>query len=115
MVVLKELFDLLQKNDPLADYVEAFEDNLDNDSALRSIAGRIGIFIPDQEDALYLLYDQLKRYLESYPDIRTTRKLMNISPNEYRKHLIEISKDNSKLSEDDFQLLYSNRLLEKFY
>lgn len=115
MAVLKELYDLLQENDPLEDYINAFEDNLGDDSILRSLADRIGVWIPDREDALYVLYDQLKRYLESYPDIRETQKLINISPTEYRKHLEDISEANSNLSEESFQLLYSNRLLEKFY
>jgi hypothetical protein len=93
----KELYALLKIGDkhPLERYVLAIDSNLDDDSLLRVIGERIGINIDDSDDAAVTLYLRLKDYLEKETNIERTRKIINMSFEEYN--------NPSK---------YANRLLE---
>lgn len=65
----KDLYNLLyrekssSKTHPLERYIFAIDENWDNDSALRSIAERIGIYIPPETDSAVYLYESLSDYL----------------------------------------------------
>lgn len=100
--------DLLKNREdhPLEEYILAIENYLDDDVVLRSIGDRIGIAIPDKEYAYIVLYDGLKNYLMNEEDPKVTEEIINMTFEEYWK-----TKPN--LSEEDVNLLYSNRLLEK--
>jgi hypothetical protein len=101
----------IAEDHPLANYLKAIDNYLDDDSLLRVIGERIGIYVPDGENAAVYLHFKLREYLEKEKDIRRTYKLMHISPTEYEKYLINLDNKNKKLSRNDFVILYSNRLL----
>ena len=107
----EELYNMINKDHVLAKYIVAFDNHLDNDSILRSIGERIGIFIPEDEYAPFVLYIKLKEFLtkENNPDL--TRKIIDMSPDEYEKYLISVSPNNKNLSREEFYPIYANRLL----
>jgi hypothetical protein len=72
-----------EKNHPLERYIVAIDSNLDDDGLLRTIAERIGIFIPDNEDASVTLFLRLKEYLQQEIDVSRTRRLLNATPDQY--------------------------------
>jgi len=79
-----ELYKLLKgDNHPLERYILAIDSNFDDDSLLRVIAERIGIYIDDSEDASVTLFIKLKNYLQNENDIERTRKIINISYEDY--------------------------------
>lgn len=86
----RDLYNLLYRNGkiistthPLERYIFAIDSNLDDDSLLRVIGERIGIYIEDSEDAAVSLYLKLKNYLENETDVRKTETLINMSFQEY--------------------------------
>ena len=99
-------------NHPLEKYIYAIEYNLDDNSALRSIGERIGIFIPEKEDAASYLPFQLKIFLENERNHSLTEKVIHLSPDEYEKYLVSLNDENKNLSREDFYPLYANRLFE---
>lgn len=108
----QELYDLAGGNHPLEKYIIAIDLNMEDDSALRSIGERIGIYIPDRENSIYYLYSLLKEYLLNETNSERTEKVINMTAEEYN-HLKDLSQTN--LSPVEFNILYSNRLLEKNY
>lgn len=94
----KELYTLLYKEEgkrekrekdfvhPLERYVFAIDANFDDDSLLRVIGERIGIYIRDDEDAAVTLFLKLKKYLENEKDVERTRELMNMPYNNDPKY-----------------------------
>lgn len=102
-----------RKDHPLEKYILAIDNYLDDDIVLRSIADRIGISVPDREYAVYVLYDGLEKYLLEEVDPKVTENIINISFEDYKKYLEDISELNKNLSEDELNILYYNRLLEK--
>jgi hypothetical protein len=72
-----------EKNHPLERYIVAIDSNLDDDGLLRTIAERIGIFIPDNEDTSVTLFLRLKEYLQQEIDVSRTRRLLNATPDQY--------------------------------
>lgn len=58
-----ELYRMAGKDHPLTKYIIEIDRNISDDSVLRSIAERIGIYVPDNENAIYVLYDELKKRL----------------------------------------------------
>ena len=95
-------------NHPLQVYIEAIENYLDDDVVLRSIGDRIGIAVPDKEYAYIVLYDGLNKYLLNEEDTKKTEEIINMTFEEYWK-------TKPELSEEDVNILYSNRLLEKLF
>lgn len=82
----KDLYKLLKTSDhPLEKYILAFDTYLDDDNTLHSIADRIGIFIPENDYSVYILYDRLKDYLEKETDPEITRKLVNMTYDDFAK------------------------------
>ena len=103
----KELYSLLKiRNHVLEDYIRAFDNYMDDDNVLRSISYRIGIFIPEEEPALYILYDRLKDYLEKETNPSKTEKLVNMTRNEYKKYL-----NNPSLTDEKLDGMFFNRLI----
>lgn len=90
---------------PLEKYIMAVEEHLDNDSILRSIGERIGIYVPDEEEASTYLYSALYKYLQNENNYKNTKYKMDLTPDEYAKLT-----DTENLSRDKFYPLYSNRL-----
>lgn len=83
-MIIDNLKSLLKTEDHvLRDYIYAIDDYLDDDTTLRSIAQRIGIYIPDDENALYILLDRLNDYLLNEKDPEVTRKIVNATFDEY--------------------------------
>jgi hypothetical protein len=98
----RDLYNLLYKEGkiisgthPLESYIFAIDSNLDDDSLLRVIGERIGIYIDDSEDAAVSLYLKLKKYLETETDVNRTETLINMSyqkynnPAKYANRLLE--------------------------
>ena len=104
----KELYALLPgetHNDHiLANYIKAIDENLDDDSVLRAIGERIGIFIPDDEEAYYILYYSLKEYIPLEKDPKLTEKIINMTFDEYKSY-------HPNMSNEQIELLFSNRLM----
>lgn len=101
----KDLYSLLKSPDHvLAKYIIAIDQNLDDESILRSIAERIGIYIPDDEEVRYILYDSIKDYLMFEKDPKLTDKIINMTFDEYRNY-------NLNMSTNQVELLFSNRLM----
>lgn len=71
------------KNHPLERYIIAIDHNLDDDSLVRTIAERIGIYVSENEDVKVMLYLKLKEYLQQETDVSRTRRLINATPEEY--------------------------------
>lgn len=114
----KEIYNLLYKGKiseneihPLEKYVIAIDNNLDNNNLLRSIGERVGIYIGENEDASVELPLRLKDYLQNEKDIQETNKKIELTPDEYEKHLSSIDSKYKNLPRDKFLPLYSNRLL----
>ena len=107
----QELYDLLNDDKSvLARYIQAFDQNQDDDSALRSIGERIGIYIPDGEYSPVYLFEKLKEYILSKQDEERTREVINMTADDYEKYLEE--KGLADLPRDQFYPLYANRLME---
>ena len=94
----------LSEDHPLNEYILLIDEHISDDSLLRAIGRRIGIYIPENEYASYILYENIKDYLEKETDPERTRYIINMTFPEYQKHLKE------KLTEDEAYLLYENRL-----
>ena len=101
----KELYKLLKSDDHvLATYIKAIDENLDDNSVLIYIADRIGIFVQDNENAFEILYFGLREYLLLEKDPKVTERIINMTFEEFKR-------EHSNLSEDQAELLFSNRLL----
>jgi hypothetical protein len=96
----QELYNLTNKNEkhPLTKYIIAIDENWDDDSLLRAIGERIGIYIDEDEYAPYILYFVLKNYLIQNIDLDRTQYIIDILKDDY---------ENLYPS-----LAYSNRLVD---
>jgi hypothetical protein len=106
-VLGQNLYNALNGNNVLEDYVKAIDENWDNDSILRSIGERIGIYIPEGEDSAVYLYLTLLKYLGENRNPKWTKEKIEMTPTEYAKRT-----KTENLSRDEFYPLYSNRLLD---
>ena len=109
----QQLISLLNDSDNvLYRYIQAYDYNQDDDSALRSIAERIGIFIPDGEYSPVYLFYQLESFILGKVDKDLTREIVNMSPEQYEDYLIKLDPTNKNLSREQFYPLYANRLMD---
>lgn len=99
---------------PLEEYITAIDEHLSDNSVLRAIGERIGIYIPEEEDAAVYLIIKLQEYLKNEHNVNLTKKIMHMTPTQYDKYLTSISPthlSNRKLPYEKFYPLYANRLL----
>ena len=76
----------------LEDYIIAFDQNIDDNSATRAIAERIGIEIPKGEIAREYFYDRLVDHITNHEQNITkrenslsTKQIINMTEQEYNK------------------------------
>nr|QBK91489.1 MAG: uncharacterized protein LCPAC302_01090 [Pithovirus LCPAC302] len=81
---------------PLEDYIIAFDNNLDNEAAIRSIGERIGISIPPDAYAHDVFYEKLFNHIDQEEqgfqrikrkNIPTTKKMIDMTEKEYYDYL----------------------------
>src|SRR5579883_1110988 len=84
-VLGQNLYNALNGNNVLEDYVKAIDENWDNDSILRSIGERIGIYIPEGEDSAVYLFLTLLKYLGENRNPKWTKEKIEMTPTEYAK------------------------------
>jgi len=101
----KSLMDLLYQDlngyleglgHPLEPYIISFDNNMDNEAAIRSIAERIGIYIPPNKTAHDIFYEKLYNHIKDYEThgyerIRRqnslpTGKIINMTEKQYNEH-----------------------------
>lgn len=112
-VVGQELLKSLRTDDHiLEEYIYEIDENLDDNSTLRSIGERIGIYIPYEEYASEFLPLTLNDFLQEEKDSELSRRIIEMSPDDYEQYLISLSSDNVDLPREVFYPLYANRLLE---
>ena len=88
----EELLNIANKNinktsrevHPLARYIYALDMSWDDDSVVRSIGERIGVYVPEEErDAATTLFLKLREFLQQETDISRTSRLVNATPEQY--------------------------------
>ena len=119
----KSLYDLIpNKEHVLIRYIYAIDENLDDDSILRSIAERMGIYVPEGQDANTYLYFAIKDILANEKDAKETEKLINMTFEEFKNFIRQngIFKKNYNISQkidvsdqlsDEIYSIFANRLM----
>jgi len=100
-------------------------DNMPSEAQIKRYIGRVlsnklGVSKVTGKQAEKLSGPQLKKlkeYIENQVDPSVTKKIINMTADEYERYLISLSSSNTNLIRDEFYPLYSNRLLNviKFY
>ena len=103
---MNELLKLLSKDDVLYEYILAIDNYMDDANVLVDIGQRIGIYIPPDEQPIFVLYYSLEEYINKHIDPKLTEKIINMTYDQYKEYI------NRDIDEDELNLLYSNRLLE---
>ncbi len=131
----KSLMDLLYTNHkgyvdksghPLEPYIIAYDQNIDDDSAIRAIGERIGISIPPDVPAHDSFYEKLVDHIETnepygYQRVRrqnssTTKQVIDMTEKQYHDRIAEkgykSNSDNNEPNGDNYypNYLYSDRL-----
>ena len=116
----KSLMDLLYTNHkgyvdklghPLESYIIAFDQNIDDESAIRAIGERIGLSIPSNVPAHDSFYEKLSTHIETnepygYQRVRrqhssTTQQVMDMTEKEYYERIKEQGYHNEDNSYSD--------------
>ncbi len=99
---------------PLEKYILAYDSNMDNDSAIRSIGERIGIYIPDRQNSAEVFYIKLSDHILNHERIKrsvgdrtylSSKEIIDLTPDQYSKKT-----GSYNLDRDTFYPMYADRL-----